>query len=467
MEPVRRLRALVAVVVVTAFLAFPGGLASSPPSVAARAASTSVLKARALYFHKAGKTGQRDFMVSALASRDAWQAELWSGFLDTWSTINDSMRMNRTVPSGLPARGHVFVVLGSALKSSGAMSPKFERRLELAVKALKKYPKAKVLVSGGAARNGVTEAAAGRRWLLRKGLAEKRILVEQKSASTIGNAKYSMALLATTGTTSYSIISDSSHLRRASVLFEAAEVLVQEQTGRAWPIRRLANVAYPDMAAAGLVPLSSSSVAYATSNVASVLGLSSAYAQVVSAPPRAATLTAVELTPPQQLVYAAGEQLDTSGLRVTAVYDEGVYARVVTPQVELAGFRSDAVGTGTVTATYAEDDVVQQASFGYQVVKARGALALELSTDTPRRARTRVRVLASATTPTGLVPSGTVRFYLDGELLRSSRLEAGKPGVAGFTYPAIAKAGRHRIVVKYLGSDLVEKVRAGATVTVK
>ncbi len=462
------MRALVALTVTTAFLAATAGIVVEAPSRAAEPASATTLKAQAIYFQQKAKTADRDLAISSLATFSAWEGRLWSDFVTTWATINASMKMNPTVPDGLPAKGHVFVVLGSALKKSGAMSTKFERRLKLVVKALKKYPKAIVLVSGGAAKNGRTEAGVGYTWLRARGIAKSRILVEKKSSSTIGNAKYSMAMLAESARyTSYSLITDSSHLRRASVLFEAATVLVQEKSGREWPIQRLANVAYLDMPTAGQVPLSSGSVAYAAECVASLFGLSSRYAKVVDSPPGPTALTRLRLTAPTRVRYQVGDTLSTRGMVVKAVYNKGVYTRIVTDTATLAGFSSGKVSTGTVTASYADDDVTRSSTFSYTVVKATSDLRLDLSTTTPRRAKTRVFAKARVSGANGtVVPTGPVRFLLDGTRLKATRLEAGKPGVAVFTYPKIARKGTHRLVVKYAGDARFAPAREVVTVTV-
>ena len=464
----RTARTLVATLVVAAFLAVTGGVVADAPSHAAEAVSISSLKARAIYFQQAGKTAERDLAVSSMSATSAWEAKLWAGFVDSWSSINSSMTMNTAVPSGLPGKGHVFVVLGSALTSSGKMSAKFERRLKLAVKALKKYASATVLVSGGAARNGVTEGEAGRKWLLAQGIDESRIAVEQKSSSTIGNAKNSMAVLAKSDASSYSLISDSSHLRRASVLFDAASVLVQENSGKATSIERLANVAYPDMTGAGKGPLSASSVAYTASNVASLFGVSSAYNKLVSTPPSTPVLTALAVTAPTKVTYRVGESLSTKGLVVKAVYDKGAYAKVVTSAATLSGFDSAAVGTGETTAAYTDGGVTKTSSFRYSVVRATSKLTVKLSTKTPKRKKTRVVAKATVVASTSrLVPIGTVRFCLDGKLLKSVPLTAESKGQARFTYPKVTKAGKHKIVVKYLGNDSIEPARTPVTVKAK
>ncbi len=89
-------------------------------------------------------------------------------------------------------------------------------------------------MSGGAKRNGHTEARVMYDWLVDKGIKKSRIMRESTSASTVSNATNSMAILPDhPGFTSYTLISDSSHIRRATILFNAAKVGIQEKTGKA------------------------------------------------------------------------------------------------------------------------------------------------------------------------------------------------------------------------------------------
>lgn len=468
MGPIRTARALVAMAVAAVFVAFTGGVVVEAPSRAAEAASITSLQAQAIYFQQDRNTGRRDLAVSSMAASSAWDAQLWAGFVASWSSINKSMKMNSTVPSGLPKQGHVFVVLGSALQKSGKMSTKFERRLELGLKALKKYPASDVLVTGGSPKHGKTEGEVGYAWLVAHGIAKSRILVEKKASSTIGNAKYSMEILAKLPKyTSYSLISDSSHLRRASILFDGAAVLVQEQTGKPWPIQRLANVAYMDMKKAGQVPLENWSVSNTAGNVAALFDVTSPYKKLLSKPPAKPVLTALQVTVPAKLTYSVGEALSTRGLVVTAVYDKGVYSKVVTGSAKVAGFNSTKVGDGKVTATYTDGKVTKASSFAYSVVPATSTVGLSLSTKKVKRAQTRVTVKVTvATGDRGLAPTGSLRFYLDGKRLKTVTLDADDAGVASFRYPTIGKTGSHEIRVAYAGNGVLAASSARVTVKV-
>ncbi|MGC3992681.1 MAG: ElyC/SanA/YdcF family protein [Propionicimonas sp.] len=468
MEPIRTVRVLAATVVMAVFVALTGGIVVEPASHAAAAASPTSLKAQAIYFQQDRNTARRDLAVASMAAGSAWEYTLWSGFVESWSTINNSMVMNSTVPDGLPKKGHVFVVLGSALKSSGKISVKFERRLKVTLKALKKYPKSKVLVTGGAPKKGHTEGEVGYQWLVAKGIAKSRIIVEKRASSTIGNAKNSMAILAKSSAyTSYSLISDSSHLRRASILFDAAKVLVQEKSGKPWGIQRLANVAYMDMKSAGKVPLADWSVSYTAGNVAALFDVTSGYKKLLADAPAKAVLTSVAVTSPTKVTYTVGQDLSTKGLAVTALYNKGVYSRDVTSTAKLSGFDSSAVGTGTVKATYSDGGVSKSASFTYTIAKSASTLALKRSTSTVKAGVTRLTVTATVgTNAPDVVPAGSVKFYLDGTRLKTVTLTDAAAGVSKYRFPKIKAKGTHRIVVKYSGSDVLASTRKELAVVV-
>lgn len=460
-------RSIIVGAVLTAFLALPGGVVLEPAARAATSVSSSQLKAQAIYAQQDGDIGQRDLVVDTLAARSPWQGTLWRGFLTTWASTNNRLKINSTVPKGLPTTGHVFVVLGSALTKSGQLSAKLERRLKLALSALQKYPKSKVLVSGGATRNGQTEAGVMSKWLIAKGIAKSRILVENKSSSTVSNATKSMALLSKSSTvTSYTLITDSSHMRRASILFAAATVGVQEQSGKAWPIKPVSNIAHMDMPEAGRKPLSASSIAYTASNVASVFKVSPEYKAVLASPPRAAVLTSLKVAAPADLTYTVGQRPNDGKVAVKAIYNGGVYTRVVTGSVKITGFNSTKVGERKATAAYTDGKVTKTASFAYSVVKAVSKAGVSLSTTKVKRAHTRVVVKAKVTTAaSGVKPTGKVRVYLDGKRLKTVTLS--KTGTVTYKLPRLLKLGQREIAVKYSGDARLKSAATRIKITVK
>jgi len=437
---------------------------STGPAVAAAASSTTVstvsattLRVQAIYFEKTGNATRRNLSVSSLAAVSPWKGQLWSGFLAYWDLANKGLKINTKTPKGLPARNHVFVVLGSSLTKSGRITVKTERRLKVVRAALKAYPASKVLVSGGARRNGHTEAQVMYSWLVAKGIAKKRIIRESTSASTVSNATNSMAILHDLGGfTSYTLVSDASHIRRASILFSAARVLIQEKTGKPWTMTLASNIAYPDKPIASRGPVPAATHKIIASNVASVFGVGSRYSAMVKSPPAKVTLTSIAVTVPKTLTYQVGQKLSTKGLVVTALYNKGSYLSTVTGSVKVTGFSSSKVGNVAVQVAYATGGVTKAATFPCTIVRATSAVALTASTSTIRKARTRAVVKATVSTAVaGTVASGTVKFYLDGKKLKTLKLDADDKGVVSLTLPKIAHKGTHEIKVRYLGSSKV------------
>jgi hypothetical protein len=204
------------------------------------------------------------------------------------------------------------------------------------------------------------------------------------------------------------------------------------------------------------------------SNVASVFGILAQYRALISSPPPAAKLTSITITPPTNLTYRVGQRLETEGLLVRALFNGGAYSKAVTGNAAITGFSSRKVGRVVVTIAHAEGGVTKTATFPCEIVKAGSRVSLSLSTERIKKSRTRVVVAAAVTTgASGVVPTGSVRFYLDGQRLKTLTLEADRNGIAALRYPTISAVGRHRITVKYSGNSRVEAASRTLSVTVK
>lgn len=441
------------------------GPVSQPVTAEAAVFSLTALKARALYFQQARKATDKALTLNSISARSTFEGKLWSTFLASWQTATSSQKLHYTVPSDLPSSGHVFIVLGAALSSKGKVTTQLQRRLKLGLAGLAAYPHSKILVTGGAAKNGVTEGKAMRAWLIAKGIPSSRILTETKSSSTVGNAKYSMAILAAhSAYTSYTLVSDASHIRRAGVLFDAAAMQIQEKSGSSWGIDRISNVAYKDKAITN--PASANTTAVIASNVASLLDLTSARNALLKSPPASAVLTSLKVKA-LKTKYPVGSSLRKTNLVATAVYDQGTGSRVVTTAVKLAGFNASAVGTEKVKVSYTEGGVTKSTSYTVTVVKAPTEVSAKPSTTTVRKNRTVVSLKAKFSTDTGIIPTGTVRFYLGSSKLKTVTLKSSAKGVVRFTYPRIAKTGKKVLKVTFSGSSKVTSATSRVKVTVK
>lgn len=431
-------------------------------------ASATDLRVQAIYFEKTRNADQRDLAIGSLGAISSWKAGLWTDFLSSWEVANKGLKINTSTPKGLPSKGHVFVVLGSALSTSGRITVKTSRRLKVALAALGKYPASKVLVSGGAKRNGHTEAGVMYDWLVGKGIKKSRILRESTSASTVSNATNSMAILLDHPEfTSYTLISDASHIRRATILFNAAKVGIQEKTGKPWPLRTVSNVAYSDSSVASRGPVPSATHTIIASNVASVFGVLARYKAMIAKPPAKAELTSVSVLPPAACTYQVGQKLRTSDVVVTALYNKGRYTRTVTSGARFSGFDSGKVGDVSVKVSYAASGVTKSASFGCEIVKATSSMGVGLSTKTIHKAKTRVVVKTTiATSVPGVVAYGKVQFYLDGKRLTTITMDTDDKGLTQFRLPRIGKTGKHSIEVRYLGNSKTVAAKQKLTVRV-
>lgn len=91
----------------------------------------------------------------------------------------------------------VVVVLGNRLNDDGTITEIQKERLELALELEKDYKPSYFILSGGLANPvpGITEAKAMFQYLINKGINKERLILEEKSYSTVENAKYSVPII--------------------------------------------------------------------------------------------------------------------------------------------------------------------------------------------------------------------------------------------------------------------------------
>jgi len=187
--------------------------------------------------------------VSVTIKRAGYDGPLWKTFLSTWASWRAGMTL-ATDPAALtdiPDTGHAFVVLGSKLKPDGSLDAKGLRRIKLALAGLQQHPGSRVLLSGGKPYSGITEADAMKSWLVGQGIEPARILTEDTSQATTGNALKSIPALRAAGVTSYTLVSDASHIdTRAAVLFAAAQLQIETAENVRIGLTPLTPLVYPD-----------------------------------------------------------------------------------------------------------------------------------------------------------------------------------------------------------------------------
>lgn len=96
----------------------------------------------------------------------------------------------------LPADVDALIVLGARVKQDGSESLALQHRIDSAAKYLKNNPDTLCIASGGQGDDEpCTEAEAIRSGLVRRGIDEDRILLEDQSTTTQQNLRFSQALL--------------------------------------------------------------------------------------------------------------------------------------------------------------------------------------------------------------------------------------------------------------------------------
>ena len=177
-------------------------------------------------------------LLKELKSVDPDAADRWNRILTLWKAVNTDLQINDGVlPDGLPDTDELcMVALGFQLKPDGTMRDELRERLAVVKASAEKYPNALIVCTGGgtAAENETaTEAGKMAEWLKENGIAEERILVEDRSLTTAQNAMYTYDIL----TERYpqvrqlAIVSSDYHIATGTLLFEAEAILRAEKAG--------------------------------------------------------------------------------------------------------------------------------------------------------------------------------------------------------------------------------------------
>lgn len=239
-----------------------------------RAYPSTKFRGQVLAYYDQQLKSSLDKAMHRLQITAPWDGPLWKTFIDDWTALDRGMVLSYpgdtyVIPEG---EQHAFVVLGST-------TSKMTRRLDAALPAIQANPQSKIILTGGVKRGAATEAAWMKAWLVSEGVDASRIILETKSSSTIGNAKYSMPILVREGIKRYTLVSDASHLRRASVLFLAAQLDIETTVNKKTGILPMQALAFNDYT--GVVatekPVSSATRHEVVKETAALLGLTVQY----------------------------------------------------------------------------------------------------------------------------------------------------------------------------------------------
>lgn len=135
-----------------------------------------------------------------------------------------------------------LIVLGAGVHGS-VPSLSLTDRLKAALAYMQAHPNTVAIVSGGqGSGEDITEAEAMRRWLEGAGVAQERILMEDRATTTEENVAFSLDILRERGAESASvgIVSSEYHLYRAKCIARAQGVEAIGVAGKtSYPVLRL------------------------------------------------------------------------------------------------------------------------------------------------------------------------------------------------------------------------------------
>ena len=176
--------------------------------------------------------------LEKLKAMDPRLGLLWEQILQYWDFVNEDFpEPDANPPQGLPQDDSLcIVVLGFQLHADGSMAEELIGRCETALRFAEAYPEAFVAVTGGGTawqNKTVTEAGAMAQWLTEHGVAEERILVEDRSLTTADNAVFTLEILRKHApqVKSLAIVSSDYHLPLGALLFEEKALLLGAEEG--------------------------------------------------------------------------------------------------------------------------------------------------------------------------------------------------------------------------------------------
>ncbi|KEK24064.1 YdcF family protein [Bacillus gaemokensis] len=129
--------------------------------------------------------------------------------------VYTTFRMNKVAREKLSNHSPYVLILGAKLFGDKP-SLSLQNRLDVALEYLYSHPEAKVIVSGGQGEDeDIPEAHSMRDYLMKRGIKENRILVEDHSTSTYENLKFSIDLYDVKHAV---VVSNTYHLYRTKII---------------------------------------------------------------------------------------------------------------------------------------------------------------------------------------------------------------------------------------------------------
>lgn len=190
----------------------------------------------AIYQKVEGNTSEVEYAISELEAMDAKRAEEVREIFAYWDLTKDSSYVNiNENTEGFPEDDSLLIaVMGYQLNPDGSMKEELVGRLTKAKSLADKYPNSYILVTGGGTASSnreATEAGQMAKWLIKEGVDEKRIIVEDKSKDTADNSVFSYEIIKRDypSVKKTVIVTSDFHIPMAGLFFEAQYILDDKQ----------------------------------------------------------------------------------------------------------------------------------------------------------------------------------------------------------------------------------------------
>ncbi len=199
-----------------------------------------IIEELAVYYGTYGAESDEkiDELILELDGVDKAQGAKWDKIMRSWRALDAGCEVNYDVlPDGLPDTDELcLVALGFQLNPDGTMKDELISRLGVVLASANKYPNSLIVCTGGGTASDnkdATESGKMAEWLIENGIAEERVIVENKSLTTAQNAIYTYEILSEKypQVKKIAIISSDYHIATGVLLFGAEATLIADKAG--------------------------------------------------------------------------------------------------------------------------------------------------------------------------------------------------------------------------------------------
>lgn len=187
--------------------------------------------------------------LDALKDLDPESYVRWELIIDYWNKVNEKGFVGgELLPEGLPDDDSLcLVVLGYQLNTDGSMRDELVGRLETALACHNQYDESYILVTGGGTASGnpyATEADCMAEWLIDNGVSADKIIIENRSRTTVENANFSYNILINEypGIHNIAMITSDYHIPLGCMLFNSQ--FLMDESMDIDNLKIVANAAY-------------------------------------------------------------------------------------------------------------------------------------------------------------------------------------------------------------------------------